>query len=362
MLKSIIRNLIESHYKKEGFYPGYGSSWLKEAMFEFKDSKLPIKDRLWALKRGFYPYRIDQYGLNNDNYAQMLSDRDYKMLYPINNRYRTYIDDKLIMKYMLRPFDEYLPKYYFHLMENRKVMKLMDYDIPGEITYETILEFLKLKGNLALKPVAGRFGVGFYLLSYSDGEFYINQKKKSVQEIYDFFDKLDDHIITEYVVMNEVISNIYPGSLNTIRVMVINEHGDDPYIPRAFMRIGTKKSGVVDNTAQGGMFCKVDAQTGRFYDGEKTNNHIISSVETHPDTGTVIEGIIPNWELVKEKLIEIANHIPQIEWMGFDIAITEKGFNIIEINSHQGLHRYHTYPQDIKDYFNRKLEMKRSKK
>ena len=361
-MKKIIRNCVEHHYKKKGFHKGYGSLWVLAALAEFKASNIPVRKRMWALKRGFYPYRIAQYNLSNDNYRDMLSDRDYKLLYPINNQYRIWIDDKLTMKYILKPFDEYMPKYYFHLMNGRNLMKLMDCPIDGEVNYQSILTLLKEKEKLALKPAAGTYGIGFCLLAYSDGEFYINNEIKTEEEMVTFFAKVQDHIITEYVKMHDVISKLNSGSLNTVRVMLINEHGDDPVIASSFMRIGTKQSGIVDNTAQGGMFCKVDIETGRFYDGEKINNHIISPSPIHPDTGEKVEGIIPNWGIVKEKLIEIAKYMPQLEWMGFDIAITEMGFNIIEINSHQGLHRYHTYPHQIKDYFMRKLNVKRKRK
>ena len=178
----------------------------------------------------------------------------------------------------------------------------------------------------------------------------------------EFISSLRDYIIVEYVEMHPEIKRLNPMSLNTIRVMLINEDGNNPFIASSFMRIGTKQSGIVDNTAQGGMFCKVDVQTGRFFDGEKVNNHVITPSPIHPDTGELVEGTIPHWELVREKLIQIANYMPQLEWMGFDIAITQDGFNIIEINSHQGLHRYHTYPQDVKDYFERKLKKKNKKK
>lgn len=361
-MKRIIRNLVEHHYTKKGFHNGYGSLWVLGALEEFKASDIPIKKRLWAIKRGFYPFRIAQYGITDKNVGEILSDRDYKFLYPINNQYRVWIDDKLTMKYMLKPFDEFLPKYYFHVMCGRNIMKLMDCPVVGEINYQSVLDLLKEQGKLAVKPAAGTYGIGFCLLEYEDDKFYINKDIKTEEEMYVFFEKLQDHIITEYVKMHDAISKLNSTSLNTVRVMLINEHGDDPVIASSFMRIGTKQSGVVDNTAQGGMFCKVDVETGRFYDGEKINNHIISPSPIHPDTGEKVEGIIPNWGIVKEKLIEIAKYMPQLEWMGFDIAITEMGFNIIEINSHQGLHRYHTYPHQIKDYFMRKLNAKRKRK
>ena len=362
MIKQLIYVLIDYLYQKNGFNKGYGVLWLKSAIDEYKASDLPAKEKIWALKRGFYPFRIAQYGLTEENYTQCLSDRMYKKLYPLNNSYKKWIDDKLSMKYILSPFDEFLPKYYFHLLAKRKVHVLKLADCPQKYNsdYEGILNLLKEKGELAVKPTGGTYGIGFCKLMFADGKYFVNGTEKNTLEMHSFLKKLQDHIIIEYVHMHPEIKRLNPNSLNTIRVMLINETGCDPYIASSFMRIGTKQSGIVDNTAQGGMFCKVDIENGRFYDGEKINDHIISPASHHPDTGEPIEGIIPNWSLVKEKLIAIANYMPQLEWMGFDIAITEKGFNIIEINSHQGLHRYHTYPEDVKEYFNRKTNKERN--
>ena len=357
----MVHGLFERYYKSKGFHHGYGLAWLSSARQEFKCSRLSATKKIWALKRGFYPYRIAQYGLTEENYKQCLSDREYKRLYPINNRYKIWIDDKLTMKYMLKPFDEFMPRYYYHLLKDRAchIMRLMDCPNDCADTYEDILKLLMDVGSLAVKPTAGTYGIGFCKLDYKNGKYYLNGNALSEEEMVGFFKKLENHIITELVQMHETIANLNPTSLNTIRVMLINENGNNPVIPSAFMRIGTKASGNVDNTAQGGMFCKVDVETGRFYDGEKINNHIISPSPIHPDTGATVEGIIPHWETVKQKLTEIAKYIPQLEWMGFDIAITENGFNIIEINSHQGLHRYHTYPQEVKDYFTRKSAVKK---
>ena len=360
MIKKILLKMLNKHYMKQGFYDAWGISWLKGAVEEYRASDLPFKDRIWALKRGFYPWRTAQYGMNEENYRDFLSDRDYKRLYPLNSKYRKWVDDKLTTKYVLMPFNEYMSKYYFYILKARAchVMRLVDCPTKYTADYEGILKLLEEKGVLAGKPTGGTHGIGFCKLEYKNGKYYISNEEKNREQMIEFFASLDDYIIIEYVVMHPEIKRLNPTSLNTIRVMLINEDGNNPFIASSFMRIGTKQSGIVDNTAQGGMFCKVDVESGRFYDGEKIYNHIISPALNHPDTGEPIEGILPNWSLVKEKLIEIANYMPQLEWMGVDIAITEKGFNIIEINSHQELHRYHTYPQAVKDYLKRKISQK----
>lgn len=57
----------------------------------------------------------------------------------------------------------------------------------------------------------------------------------------------------------------------------------------------------------------------------------------HTDTHQLLEGVIPSWSEVKEKLLEISAYIPQVVYMGFDVVVTENGFKILEINSHEGI-------------------------
>ena len=53
------------------------------------------KTKEWALKRGFYPGRVELYGLTEDNYKNYLPDYQYFMIHPINHHFRIWVNDKL---------------------------------------------------------------------------------------------------------------------------------------------------------------------------------------------------------------------------------------------------------------------------
>ena len=56
---------------------------------------------------------------------------------------------------------------------------------------------------------------------------------------------------------------------------------------------------------------------------------------THPDTGKRLEGYkVNNWEELKTLAKSIARYIPWISYVTIDIIPSEKGFRILEINSH----------------------------
>ena len=67
-------------------------------------------------------------------------------------------------------------------------------------------------------------------------------------------------MITEYIEMHRDLKKIYPGSVNTIRIMVINKTCFEPKIVQTYMRIGSSKTGVTDNIAYGGLAAYVDKE------------------------------------------------------------------------------------------------------
>ena len=361
LLGSIYSMCIGRWYQKKGCSIYYVNFLRKELKAAYKNTGLPKKDVKWAKDRGFFPWRIAQCGLTEENWRSVFSDRDYYYLHPINNKYRIWIDDKLTMKYLLAPFDRFLPQYYFQIMKDRDVMRLMNCPENLPASADGVISLLEERGLLAAKKSSGVYGVGFYKLAYEDGKYIVNGKPYDRAGFSAFLTSLDDYLITEFVEMHPYLKKIYPGSVNTVRVIMINEHGNDPIVPFAFLRIGTKKSGSVDNVAQGGMVMKVDVDTGRLYDAQSLHDHVYRSETVHPDTGVPLEGELPNWEIVKQGIVDIARYCPQFKWLGYDIAITQDGFQIVEINSHPGLHKPHELPAEITDFLFRELDAKKKK-
>lgn len=97
----ILRKLLKKYLMNRGFSAYMAPRFARMFFSEFKMGKVPLKEKLWAMKRGFLPSRIEVYGLNNDNYRQFLSDYEYLRLHPINNDFEIWINDKITLKYVL---------------------------------------------------------------------------------------------------------------------------------------------------------------------------------------------------------------------------------------------------------------------
>ena len=359
----LYRNMWAMLAKKHGFVDFMYRNWKRALRADRKDKFTTAAEKRWAHKRGFLSFRIKQYKLTEENYRDCLSDYDYKWLRPLNNRYFKWAWDKVSLRYIFDDYSAYLPEYYYNLVRrDGKVTLLTMQDTPEgySATFEDVLRLLREKGILALKQTEGSHGVGFYKLEYRDGVYLVNEEKKSESEMLCFLGSLKRYYnITEYIVMHEDLRRIYSNVACTVRVMVINRTGFDPVIENIYYRIGTKKTGFTDNIGSGGIFAYADEVTGRFHDAEVICRHIITPCPVHPDTGVKIEGVFPHWQEVRQVITDMCRYASCLEYLGFDVVITPQGFKILEANTHQDLHRYPTYNDDVHAYFKHKVELKR---
>ena len=133
---------------------------------------------------------------------------------------------------------------------------------------DELFRLLREKGALAFKAASGTHGVGFFKVEYRDGTYYLNNSPTSEHSLRGRIKKFKSfYIVTEYVNMHDEIKALYPGSVNTIRVMMLNRDGHHPQIMDAYMRIGSAKSGVTDNVAYGGIVCSIDVDSGEYREG-----------------------------------------------------------------------------------------------
>ena len=364
----IIKKYLFAYYaKKKGFVDFMYKNWRNGLKDDRKTYKASYTDRKWAHKKGFYSYRIEQYGITKDNYKEFLSDYDYKRLRPLNGQYQKWLWDKITTYFIMKPFKEYIPEYYYRIIHTEYgnlIITFDEIDSCKRKSFEDIAELIKLKKKLVLKLAVGSHGKGFYKLEYdADNKiYYVNNERKKEEDIRDIIETLEyDYILTEYIEMHRDLKKIYSNVACTIRVMTINDGSSKDCVKYAFYRIGTSKTGHTDNLDSGGLVAKVDVKTGRYYGAELLRNHVFYPCTAHPDTGTEINGVLPFWQQIKEEISNICAYLSQLEYLGFDVVITDIGFKILEINTHQDMHKFYEYPDDVKEYFFKKLKEKNNR-
>lgn len=352
--------------KRHGFMSFMYRHW-REALWQDRlSSRTSLRDKRWAHRRGFLSHRISQYGLTEENYRNCLSDYDYRRLRPINNHYSKWLEDKVTVRYVLEKYRRFLPAYYYRVgKRGGKMTALPLPDCPAEYGegLEELVRLLRQKGVLALKRTVGSHGLGFCKLSFENGAYFVNGVRKTQTELLTFLKKLKaEYNVSEYLVMHSELRKVCRSVACTVRLMVINRTGGDPVMENAYFRIGTSHTGFTDNIGSGGIFAYVDAESGRFHDAELLREHVFSPCPVHPDTGAPIEGFLPHWSALCKTVTEIAAYLSPLEYLGFDAVITDDGFRILEINTHQDLHKYPAYPESVHRFFAHKIALKKQGK
>ena len=124
------------------------------------------------------------------------------------------------------------------------------------------------------------------------------------------------------------------SSVNTVRFMTTLWPDGTAKVIATFIKIG-RAGRCVDNAGGGGnVDVCVDTETGEIkyaiqYDGWRN----IKDIEKHPDSGNQLNGeIIKNWEAIKSEVIRFQQAFPYCKAAGWDIAITDDGPVVIEVN------------------------------
>ncbi len=363
-IKRRIRKSFARTFYPKGMIPYLSIRWIQDVCKDFRTNKeTSLKQKLWAYSHGFISYRLIQYGITEHNYENYISDFEYKWLRHINPKYRKWMEDKITVKYIVSDFNEYFPEYYYHIIcknGNNKVISMMDLPDGYTNTFDEIFRLVEEKKVLALKPDEGSHGDGFYKFTCEDGKYQLNYQDVTRQQVLDILEDIENqYLVTEYINMHSDLKKIYDGAVNTVRMIVFKKDGKTPVIGNAYVRFGSKATGAVDNVGAGGMTAHIDVETGRFHDAKIVMGNSIEDCPIHPDTGVPIEGYLPNWEKVKADVLAVASSIKQLEFFGFDLAITENGIKFPEINRFPDYPAVEKYTERTRDYLLYKLDGKK---
>lgn len=190
---------------------------------------------------------------------------------------------------------------------------------------QDFIDFMENRSEVIVKPRDGTGGKGVEKLKKSDF--------KSLDEMADYLEKINADVVEDVIVQNPVMATLHPYSINTLRIVtVLNDEG--PHIVYGHVRIGNNKK-PVDNLHSGGMFAPINLETGIVefpaYDREKR------TFDVHPLTGVQIKGFkIPEWDKAKEICLKASERIPQMKYLGWDVAISDKGPVFVEANNLPG--------------------------
>lgn len=306
---------ISKDYKK-------GVSRMNSSSFKSKEI---VNEEMKDMERYWHTPSFDY--IRYELFNKELSKDELLDYIPTTNFYNDYLDkrmknlreslydDKLLMFHLFRSLDIETP-YVIAVILGGTIKSAYGKSLDlGELERA----FDKNK-KYFFKPVTGNGGTGICVYKFEE-------------PLKDFISKLSPdtrYIVQEGLVPRADFAEINSSSINTIRA-ITQHNGSKSKMTVAILRIG-RNGKDVDNSHQGGMSCQIDVTTGKLYPSARTE-HGNESFTSHPDSGFIFQDHqIDGWDKIKETVEIYADLLPEIKDIGWDIAITDKGLVVIELN------------------------------
>lgn len=280
---------------------------------------------------GFLADQYVLYDLKHNDKSDYLSEFDWYRSRYINEPFDFAFNNKVICSEILKQYIR-VPENYF--IKNKSVL----YDFSeGVMRVDDICECLKEKHRLFIKPFALGKGNGVHTLETRDSIFFIDGKACSDDEFFCFLDKENDYIICEYMAQHGYAEKLFDKTVNTIRLITIRDISTHQFkVFFAVQRIGRESTIPVDNGSKGGLAAKIDIKTGVL--SEARCLHELCCYPVHPDSGNRIKGVkIPMWDEIKREILEVCRKIPYMDFIAWDLLLTENGLCMIEANTSSGV-------------------------
>lgn len=195
--------------------------------------------------------------------------------------------------------------------------------------HDDFIAFTNNFSKFIYKPLEGGQGKGIQVFEKKDVSY-----AKAYDEL-----KGSCGIIEEWIQQHSKMQELYPDAVNIIRVQTI--FADNKcHLLGATLTIGHKSR--IANASADSIFALVDVKSGRVStDGCDYNDN---TYIFHPETGIHFKGfLIPMWNEVIEMLEKAAARVPEIGYVGWDIAVTETGPVLIEGNNDGGYIAYQLF-------------------
>lgn len=265
----------------------YQAGYTDYFLFYFED--LNNKQRSTYVTRGV-----------NNTYIRTLNDREY---------YK-YFRNKVLFN---DTFKEYLGRDYLDLSKSSK---------------KDFKEFISKHPTIIVKTIDGTGGFGVEKIE--------TNKNTNANKLYDELIQKEQFLVEECIKQHKDMSKLAQKSVNTLRIVTITKN-NKTHVMLKVIRFGNGIN-AVDNFHSGGMYTIFD-DNGIITKPAVDREGIVHTI--HPVTKTKIEGFkIPYYKEAIELAIKASKVIPQLGYVGFDIAISENGPVIVEGNELPGYDLY----------------------
>lgn len=309
--------------------------WKRYVWDDKTDFRVPFSVKLRYALRGFSVNEYVWYGLDHNDYRTYISEFERLRSRVINGEYKFVLDNKLVFEEIFGKYT-FVPRNYA-LIEDGWVHPLHD----TQVNNENFPDFLQHAGKTILKWLDRGGGSGTYFFEYRDGNLFANGEICTREQLEKIRCRKGRAILCQYVSQSAFSASLYPHTTNTIRIVCAKKRGEtECRIIAAVQRIGCEASIPVDNVSSGGMTSVIDLETGELSYGIAKlgpKERRMKKFHAHPDSQTQISGkVIPDWDKLKQAIVDLTNKVPYLNFVAWDVLLTEEGFCIIEGNASSG--------------------------
>ena len=184
--------------------------------------------------------------------------------------------------------------------------------------------FAREHRRIVTKPDGGSYGKGIEAYTYTDDD-----------HAREYFTTLPKNTVCEaFICQHEGVGLLNPNSVNTVRIVSLI-YGGEVTIVSATLKTGGRTDTFADNMHNDGIGAQVDIATGVVntcgfdYNSGRYLKHPVSNVQ--------FLGLqIPNWNAAVDLVKKAHGQLPQCKLLGWDVAITPTGADIVEANNAPG--------------------------
>lgn len=210
---------------------------------------------------------------------------------------------------------------------------------------QSIKDFIAKQGVVFAKPDHSSQGRGVVRIKAEDNTAIEELLNDCKQEAF---------VVEGAIEQAPEIAAINPSSINTIRAFTLIKRDGTTQIISILLRVGMPGM-VVDNWGSGGICYNFDLATGicdRAGVDKKQQPYLI-----HPGSNFQMVGFrLPNFDKLKQLIIEISQKVPRARFVGWDIAITPEGYELVEMNCPGGHDILQPFGRPYGDMIRKELE------
>jgi len=288
-----------------GFSKTQAMQWVRGKYRDLiKKNGIPLREKIWAHRHGFLSGQAGAFGVTKKNANNFISERDYRYLTPINGKYNKWINNFLLKKYIFIPFSDCFSACYY-LIKNRdgqrQIIPLPDCPPDYGDSVQDILSLIKEKSVSIDRQRPQKS----YRVEYKGQDYFTNGEKTDSEALKNLL--LDE--ASGVLLVSEYLDQRGESAL-TLQLVVVNGESNTPVISDAFV---------------------VSPQRGK---AEGENAPLVrANADTGEYSSEVLNGTIPHYPKIKEKIRELCLFVPQIEFMGARIIVNEDGFKIVRLTA-----------------------------